>query len=126
MDSVLEQIIALILILIGVSMFIYWIGLYMFKNKKLVDGTKTIEKDVGLVVFHITAELLAGLLAIIAGIFLLTNNPLAYPLTYAVLGMQVYIGIRTMSWSLVNNNKITLNLIFVTLFSVISFILLVA
>lgn len=124
MNTLLEQIIALILILIGISMFTYWIGLYIIKDKKLTNGTKTIEKDVGLVFFHIIAELLAGLLSILAGLLLLTNKQLAYPLTYAVLGMHLYIGIRTMSWSLLNNNKITPNLVFVSFFSVITFFLL--
>lgn len=123
MDTFLELIIALILILIGISMFIYWVGLYIIKNKKLTNGFRTVEKDVGLVIFHIVAELIAGLFSIIAGILLLVHDPLALPFTYAVLGMNVYIGIRTMSWSLLNNNKVTPNLVFVTLFSVLSFVL---
>lgn len=126
MNTLLEQIIAMILILIGISMFTYWIGLYIIKNKKLNSGLRSVEKDVGLVIFHIIAELLAGILSIVAGIFLLLNISYALPLTFAVLGMHVYIGIRTLSWSILNNNKITPNLVFVTLFSIVSFFILVS
>lgn len=125
MDALLVQLIGLILILIGISMFMYWVLFYIIINKKLTDGIHTLAKDYGLVIFHILAELVAGSVSIIAGLLLLTNNSLAYPVTYAVLGMHVYIGIRTLSWSLVNNNKITPNLLFVTIFSVVAFILLI-
>ncbi len=124
MDQLVIQVIALILIIIGISMFIYWIPYYIVKNKSLTNGIHTIAKDYGLVIYHIIAELVAGSLSLVAGLLLLLDNRYAYPLTYGVLVMHIYIGIRTLSWSVVNNKKLIPNLLFITLFSIIAFILL--
>lgn len=119
-----EDIIFLLIILIGLSIIAYW-GFYLIKEKKMKFSLNYIETGDQYYVFHIFTELLTALICIISGILFFLDNPIGRNLGLVSSGMLLYAGINTLGWSIRNKKSLNFSLVLTTIISVVFIFLLI-
>ncbi|MBN2075740.1 MAG: hypothetical protein JW762_09335 [Dehalococcoidales bacterium] len=88
----------------------------------LPQGIKTLESD-GYIAFHITAELLTGMLCLVSGIALNLDILWSMPVALLSSGMLLYTSINSLAWREVKNKPvISLMFIVPAIIAVVSFI----
>ncbi len=87
-------------LLIGLSMIGYW--LIQISGGFLIEGSGTIVGE-SLIIWHIIAEILTGLLAAIAAFQLLSKNPFGLRLGLFTCGMLLYTGLNSIGWGILHD-----------------------
>lgn len=92
----------------GAGMLRYW--LRWLRQGKLKDGLQTVEGD-SYIALHVAAEVLTGLVSVIAAIGLVTGRARATIAAAFALGMVAYSTINALGWALHNDRKLVLPLL---------------
>lgn len=87
-------------LLLGLSMLGYWV--IQLSGDLLKDGASTVIGD-RLIVWHIIAEMLTGLLAIIAAFQILGHNPLGLRIGLFTCGLLFYTGLNSIGWGILHD-----------------------
>jgi len=83
------------LLLLGLSILGYWV--IQLSGGYLTEGSSTIKGD-SLAIWHVVAEMLAGLLSVISAFLILAHNPLGLRLGFFTCGMLLYTGLNSIGW----------------------------
>ncbi len=94
------KIMVVFLLLLGLSILGYW--LIQLSSGFLAQGTATVKGE-SLVIWHIIAEMLTGLLAIITAFLILAHNPLGLRLGLFTCGMLLYTGLNSIGWGILHD-----------------------
>ena len=110
--------IGVLLMIVGLGMIIFWVR--HMTTGGLPQGIRTLESG-GYIAFHITAELITGILCILGGLALTLTLKCGAPVSLFASGMLAYTGINSLAWSEVKN-KPSLSVMFVvpTVIAVVS------
>lgn len=92
--------IGILLIIVGLGMIGFW-TIHIISGK-LQQGIKTLENG-GYIIFHITIEIITGILCTVGGITIILTYSWGYLLALFASGMLFYTGINSMAWSEVKN-----------------------
>jgi len=92
----------------GAGIIRYWVG--WLRKGNLKEGLRTVEGD-SYVALHVAAEVLAGLLSVVAAIGLVTGRAWATIAGAFALGMVAYSTINALGWALRNDRKLVLPLL---------------
>lgn len=88
---------------VGLGMIGFW-TVHAVKGG-LPQGIKTLESG-GYIAYHITAELLTGLLCLVSGVALSLATPWSMPLSLLSSGMLLYTSINSLAWKEVRNKPV--------------------
>ena len=91
-----ERLLITYFLLVGLSICGYWAT--QLSGSYLADGmaTKISERYV---IWHVTAEIASGVLALISAFLMLSNNPLGLRLALFTCGMLIYTGLNSIGWA---------------------------
>jgi len=103
-----DLIVSILLTLVGFSMLGFW-GMWLAQGN-LVDGVNTVENN-NYIVFHITAESIAGLIAILGAIGLFIGWQWGRSLAFIAGGMVIYSTINSLGDSVKNLPALTMPLV---------------
>ena len=92
----------------GAGIIRYWVG--WLRKGNLKEGLRTVEGD-SYVALHVAAEVLAGLLSVVAAIGLVTGRAWATIAGAFALGMVAYSTVNALGWALRNDRKLVLPLL---------------
>jgi hypothetical protein len=92
----------------GAGMVRYWVR--WLRQGNLKEGLQTVEGD-SYVALHVAAEVLAGLVSVVAAIGLVTGRAWATVAAAFALGMVAYSTINALGWALRNERKLALPLL---------------
>ena len=101
--------ISILLAIVGLGIIGFWL-LHIFKGG-LPQGIRTLESG-GYIAFHISAELITGVLCTLSGIALALGVKWASMTALLAVGMLLYTSINSLSWKEVRNRPV-LSVIFV-------------
>jgi hypothetical protein len=94
--------------LTGAGMVRYWVR--WLRRGNLREGLQTVEGD-SYVALHVAAEVLAGLMSVVAAIGLATGRAWATVAAAFALGMVAYSSISALGWALRNERRLVLPLL---------------
>ena len=94
--------------LTGAGILRYW--LRWLRQGNLKEGLQTVEGD-SYMSLHVAAEVLAGLVSVVAAIGLVTGRAWATMAAAFALGMMAYSTINALGWALRNDRKLVLPLL---------------
>ena len=92
----------------GAGIIRYWVG--WLRQGNLKEGLRTVEGD-SYIALHVAAEVLAGLLSVVAAIGLVTGRAWATIVGAFALGMVAYSTINALGWALRNDRKLAVPLL---------------
>ena len=95
--------ISILLILVGVSIIIYW-STYILQGK-FPQGVRTIESG-GYFAFHVLAEILTAIASILGGILLVLQTKQGELVSFFAGGMLLYTSVNGLAWKAVKNRPI--------------------
>ena len=87
--------IGILLVILGLGMILFWV-LHMAAGK-LSQGIRTLESG-GYIAFHITAELITGILCILGGLALMLTLKYGVSVALFASGMLAYTGVNSLAW----------------------------
>lgn len=99
----------ILLAAVGIGIIIFWVQ-HIIKGG-LPGGVKTNESG-GYIIFHITIELLTGVLCVIGGLTLILGLSWNMPVALFASGMLFYTGVNSLAWKEVRNRPV-LSLMFI-------------
>jgi hypothetical protein len=92
----------------GAGIIRYWVS--WLRKGNLKEGLRTVEGD-SYIALHVAAEVLAGLLSVVAAIGLATGRTWATIVGAFALGMVAYSTINALGWALRNDRKLVVPLL---------------
>ena len=114
----------ILLTIVGLGIIGFWV-LHIIKGG-LTQGIRTLESG-GYIAFHISAELLTGILCALSGITLALSLEWPPPVALLASGMLLYTSINSLAWREVKNNpKLSLLFVIPALIAIFSIIYLLA
>jgi hypothetical protein len=110
--------IGILLTIVGLGMIGFWVR--HIASGGMPQGIRTLESD-GFIAFHITIELLTGILCMVGGLSVALNSGWGLPVGLFASGMLAYTGINSLAWKEVRSRPV-LSLMFIvpTLIAVMS------
>lgn len=112
--------IGILLAVVGLGMIGFW-AVHIFKGG-LPQGIHTLESG-GYIAFHITAELLTGVLCLAGGIALSFKASWSMPVALFSSGMLLYTSINSLAWKEVRNKPfLSLMFIFPAIIAIVSIV----
>ena len=93
----------ILLAIVGAGMIGFW-TVHILKGG-LPQGIRTLESG-GFIAFHITAEVLTGVLCLISGILLATSLSRGITVALLACGMLLYTSINSLAWKEVKNKPV--------------------
>jgi hypothetical protein len=109
-------------LLVGLSICGYW-GTQL-SSGFLPLGVNTISGD-SYIIWHVIAELIAGIITIIAAFLLLTRNALGHRLGLFSCGMLLYTGLSSIGWGILHDPGLLALFIITSLGSLFGFFALI-
>lgn len=101
----MANVIAGLLLLIGIGILVFW--LLFWQRGGLTGGLSTVDSG-NYIAFHIGAEIIAAALAVTAGSVILFHGfPDARPWVLFAAGALLYTGINSLGWSTRNDNRLS-------------------
>ena len=101
--------VGILLTIVGVGMIGFW--LVHILNGGMPDGIRTLESG-GYIAFHISIELITGILCLTGGLALAICQAWANPIALFASGLLAYTGVNSLAWKEVRNKPL-LSLMFV-------------
>ena len=101
--------VGILLMVVGLGMVLFWAR--HVATGGLPEGIRTLESG-GYIAFHITAELITGVLCILGGLALALAIRCGAPVALFASGMLAYTGINSLAWREVKN-KPALSVMFI-------------
>ena len=95
--------VGILLIIVGLGMVLFWV--HHMATGGLPQGIRTLESG-GYIAFHITAELITGILCIFGGLALMLTLTCGVPVALFASGMLAYTGINSLAWKEVRNKPL--------------------
>jgi len=92
----------------GAGIVRYWVR--WLRKGNLSEGVRTVEGD-SYIVLHVAAEVLAGVVSVVAAIGLVTGRAWATIAGAFALGMVAYSTINALGWALRNDRKLVVPLL---------------
>ena len=117
----LEVVDSILLILVGVSIIMYWV--FWIAKGGLKDGIRTMEYGT-YITPHIAAEFVTAALCIASGIAIFLGFFWGLILGLFASGMLLYVGINSLNWGLIYSKSLSVVFVVVAVFSVISLMIL--
>ena len=102
-------VVGILLSVVGLGMIGFW-AIHIFKGG-LPQGIQTLESG-GYLAFHITAELITGIMCLTGGIALTFESSWSMPVALFSAGMLLYTSINSLAWKEVKNKPV-LSLMFI-------------
>ena len=95
--------IGILLMVVGLAMIGFWV--FHISKGGLPQGIRTLESG-GYLVFHITAELITGVLCMLGGLALILTLKCGIPVALFASGMLAYTGMNSLAWNEVKNKPV--------------------
>jgi len=102
-------IIGSLLVIVGLGMIAFW--LLHIASGKMTAGIKTLENG-GFIAFHISAELITGIICIIGGLMLSFSLGIGSSIALFSSGMLAYTSLNSLAWSEIKS-KPSLSIVFI-------------
>jgi len=114
----MDLVVGILLTIVGLGMIGFWAQ--HMASGGMPQGIRTLESD-GFIAFHITVELLTGILCMVGGLAVALNSEWGLPVGLFASGMLAYTGINSLAWKEVKNKPV-LSLMFIvpTVIAVVS------
>ena len=101
--------VGILLTVVGLGMIGFWVR--HIASGGMPRGIRTLESD-GFIAFHITVELLTGILCMVGGLAVALNSGWGLPVGLFASGMLAYAGINSLAWKEVRRKPV-LSLMFI-------------
>jgi hypothetical protein len=101
--------IGILLTIVGLGMIGFWVR--HIASGGMPQGIRTLESD-GFIAFHITVELLTGILCMVGGLAVALAAGWGLPVGLFASGMLAYTGINSLAWKEVRSKPV-LSLMFI-------------
>ena len=95
--------IAILLMIVGLGMIGFW--LWHISKGGLPQGIRTLESG-GYIAFHITIEIITGILCVLGGLALVLTLKWGAPVALFASGMLAYTGMNSLAWREVKNKPL--------------------
>jgi hypothetical protein len=115
--------VGILLTIVGVGMIGFWFVHIL--SGRMPDGIRTLESG-GYIAFHISIEVITGMLCLTGGLALAICQTWANPIALFASGMLAYTGVNSLAWKEVRNRPL-LSLMFIvpTVIAIISAVYLI-